>query len=240
MDPIKTIQEINSKHNLKFNEAAHRYTIENSFVLESVTTKLKNFFPFDAKKVSQIIAEQRGVTPETIIQEWNQIRDNGTRVHLLAERFCNKEELTESEKEEIKHVIQFFEDNPHFEVLGSEVRVFSKKYVVAGTVDLMLRNIKDNKVYLLDWKTSAKEIECEKHWEMARGLLSEIPHNKYHNYSMQLSVYTKILKETYNIDVQDTILVHLRDNLTYRLIEPVDLFIYAEIVLATMLGVSKT
>jgi len=44
------------------------------------------------------------------------------------------------ELEKVKHVAQFLADHPHFKILGCEIRLFSRKYKAAGTVDLMLLN----------------------------------------------------------------------------------------------------
>ncbi|MDP7180517.1 MAG: PD-(D/E)XK nuclease family protein [Candidatus Woesearchaeota archaeon] len=232
MSPVNKISEHNKKHNLQFEEKEHKYTIEGDIVLKSVTTKLQSFFPFDAIKVANELALQRGVDPKSILDEWDTIRDNGTATHNLAERFCNGEELTNEELNKVKHVSTFLKCYSHFQVLGSEVRIFSKKYKVAGTIDLVLKNKTNNRIYLLDWKTSSKEIERDKYWDMAQGKLSNLPHNKFHQYSMQLAVYSKIIKEEYDITVFDGLLVHLREDQTFNAIEPADLLKFADDVLS--------
>lgn len=231
MNPAKKVLEHNKKHNLLFDEDNHIYTILDGIKLDSVTTRLKEFFPFDAKKIAEKLAEQRGTDPEIILDDWTRIRDNGSYTHLLAEKLCNGEKLSPSELENVNHVVQFLKDYPNFKILGTELRVFSQKYGIAGTVDLMLLNKDNNKIYLLDWKTSSKEIDKESYWDMAKGVLNELPHNKFYQYSMQVSIYSFILKEEYDIDVYDSLLVHLRDDKTYKVIEPSDLLMFAEDVL---------
>ena len=231
MNIIKKILEHNKKCNLQFDEKNHIYTIDGDIELESVTTKLKDFFPFDAEKVAMKVADFKGIPYEMVLEDWKRIRENGTHTHLLAERLCNGNKLCAEELSKVKHVVQFLEDHPHFKILGCEVIIFSKKYKVAGTVDIMLLNKDNNKLYILDWKTSSKEIEKDQYWEMAKGVLSDIPHNKFHNYSMQISIYMMILKEEYGIEVYNGLLVHLRDNMTYRVIEPTDLLMYVQEVL---------
>ncbi|MEA2037418.1 MAG: PD-(D/E)XK nuclease family protein, partial [Nanoarchaeota archaeon] len=223
MNPANKILEHNKEHNLQFNEKDHIYTILDGIKLDSVTTKLKDFFPFDAKKVAEELAERRGTHAALILEEWRKIRDNGTYTHLLAEKICNGDKLCAEELEKAKHVVQFLKDHPNFQILDSEVRVFSKKYNIAGTVDLMLLNKENNKLYLLDWKTSNKEIEKDEHWSMAQGILNELPHNKFYQYSMQVAIYSFILKEEYSIEIYDSLLVHLRNDQTYKVIEPTDL-----------------
>jgi ATP-dependent exoDNAse (exonuclease V) beta subunit len=231
-NPAKKISKHNEEFNLKFNESGHRYTILDDIVLDSVTTRLKDFFPFDAEKVAKKIADSRGVSHESILEDWKRIRENGTHIHALAEKLCNGNKLCSDELEKVKHVTQFLEEHPQFEILGCEIRIFSKKYKIAGTVDLMLKHKETGKFYLLDWKTSPKEIEKDIYWEMAQGPLKDIPHNKFHSYSMQVTIYSLILKEEYGIDIYDSLLVHLKDDKTYRVIEPTDMLIFAEEVLA--------
>ena len=231
MNPFKKIKEHNKKHNLKFDEENHAYTILDGIKLDSVTTRLKDFFPFDAKEIAKKVGEIRGIEPEAILEDWERIRENGTHTHFLAEKLCNGDKLCTEELEKVKHVALFLADHPHFKILGSEIRVFSRKYKAAGTVDIMLLNEENDKLYLLDWKTSSKEIEKEQCWENAKGVLKDLPHNKFYQYSMQVAVYTYILKQEYGIQVYDSLLVHLRDDQTYRVIEPTDLLMFAEDVL---------
>jgi len=231
MDPVMIIRNHNSNHNLVFNKELHKYTIEDGVELTSVTTKLKDYFPFESEKIAKELSEIRGIPVESILEDWKKTADNGTAVHELAERYCKGEKLTQEELDKIKHVTNFIQDHPNFEILGCEVIVFSKKHSTAGTVDLMLKNKDNGKLYLLDWKTSNKEIEREEHWSMAKGKLNEIPHNKFHQYSMQVAMYMLILKLEYGIVIHDSIIVHLRDDKTYRVIEPTDLIVYAHEVL---------
>ena len=231
---ISTIEKIskhNKEFNLKFDEDNHRYTILNDIKLDSVTTRLKDFFPFDAEKVAREVAARRGVSHKRILEDWNKIRDNGTHTHLLAEKLCNGNKLCAEDLAKVKHVIQFLEDHPHFKILGCEIIIFSKKHKLAGTVDLILLNNKNSKLYILDWKTSNKEIEKDEYWNMAKGKLKELPHNKFYQYSLQVAVYTSILKQEYDIEVYDSLLVHLKDDQTYRVIEPTDLLMYVHEVL---------
>jgi len=231
MNPIKLILSHNKKNNLKFDEKNHKYTILDDIKLESVTTKLKKFFPFDAVKIAKRLAELRGIHHNDILDEWERIRDNGSYIHLLAEKICNGNKLSTVEQNKVKHVMQFIKDHPHFEILGSELRVFSKKYKVAGTIDLVLLNKENNKLYFLDWKTSIKDIVKNDYWEMAKGKLKELPANKYHKYFLQVAIYMFIAKLEYGIEIYDSMLIHLREDLTYKILEPIDLLLFAEDVL---------
>jgi ATP-dependent exoDNAse (exonuclease V) beta subunit len=230
---IKKIKDHNTKHNFSFNEKYHIYTILNGTRLESVTTKLKKFFPFDAKKISKKVAEIRGISQEEVLLEWKKTADTGTKIHLLAEKFCKGETLTKEELERIKHAVMFFKHNPHLEILGTEVSVFSKEHKIAGTVDLIVKNKQNDKIYLLDYKTCKKEIKKEEHFENALGVLSDFANNKFYNYSMQVSIYSHILKNEYDIPVYDSMLLHLRNDLTYKIVNTEDMGMFVLDVLKT-------
>ncbi len=183
MNPINKIKEHNSSNNLEFNEEQHKYTLD-GVRLDSVTTKLGAFFPFDRDKIAEKVAGYRGVTKEEIISAWEETAVYGTHIHLLAEKYILGEHLNPQELEEIKHAIAFFNDNPHFEVLGTEVKIFSKKHKIAGTVDLMVKHKETGNIHLLDYKTCGKDIIKNECYQMALGPLKEFPHNKFFSYSM--------------------------------------------------------
>jgi CRISPR/Cas system-associated exonuclease Cas4 (RecB family) len=223
MNPIDIINKRNKESNLQFNEAEHIYTIEGSIVLESVTTKLKKFFPFDLEAISKKVASIRGVTQDEIKAMWKKTADDGTEVHLLAEKYSLGQDLSDEELGKIKHAIAFFKKNDHLEILGCEVQLFSKKYGVAGTADLMVRNKENNKIYVLDYKTCNKEIKKDDIYHMAQGVLKDFPNNKFYNYSMQVSVYSHLLKEEYGIEVYKSMLVHLKKDDTFRIVATEDM-----------------
>ena len=228
----KKIENHNKKYNLQFDEESHRYTIENGIELKSVTTKLKQFFPFDLEAISKKVAEMRGISQDELKAQWKKAADDGTEIHLLAEKYCLGQKLTQEELNKIKHAVSFFKQNPQLEIVDCEVKIFSKKYKIAGTADLLVKNKENNKLYILDYKTCSKDINKDEIFQMAVGVLKDYPNNKYYNYSMQVSVYSYILKEEYGIDVYDSMLIHLKQDDTYEIIQTEDMQMFAESVLS--------
>ena len=226
MDVVKKIHEHNRKHNLCFDEKSHTYTIDGCD-LDSVTTRLKKYFPFDKENIAKEVAIRRGITYQEVLASWERNRDAGSVMHALAEKFSRGDSLNSYELAKVQHVVGFFKDHPNLEVLGCEVPIFSKRFKIAGTVDLILRD--KDKVHILDWKTANREILKDDYWEDAVGL--DIPHNNYYKYSLQVSTYAAILKEEYGISVVDSMLVHLRNDLSYNKIPAEDLGMYAVMVL---------
>lgn len=221
----------NQKFNLIFLEEEHKYFIEENLELESVTTRISRYFPFNQKKVSRDVAMRNWTTEEEVLDEWEVLRNNGSYVHDLADKFCTNQKLDDRELEVIKNVKQFFEDHKDYEIVASEIRIFSKKFGVAGTVDIILREKSTDRIYLLDWKTSRKEISKNDIFSMAKEPFETLPNNKFNIYSLQLSVYSKILEEEYGIVVWDSFIVHLKMDGTYKVITPMNLFYEAQMLL---------
>ncbi len=210
---LNKIIDHNSKNNLKFIEESHSYFLGEKELL-SVTQKISKFFPFNAKKISRDVAERNWVTEDEILYGWEVLRHNGSYIHILAEKYCKEQELSSKEKEVIKAVIFFFDDNPEYKIIASEIKIFSSKYSIAGTIDLILEI--DGKLWIVDWKTSNKTIDKKQIFSYAKEPFSALPNNKYNIYSLQLSVYSRILKEEYGIEIWDSCFVHLKPDGTYQ------------------------
>ena len=74
MNPVRAIKKRNKKCGLHFDEKKHKYTINSSVELESVTTRLEQFFPFDAKQIANKLSEMRGIPSKQILDRINQIK----------------------------------------------------------------------------------------------------------------------------------------------------------------------
>jgi hypothetical protein len=227
MDIEKAITAHNKINRLVFDAKRHKYYVKGE-EYESVTQRINRFFVFDAQKTLRIIAEKNWVLEEDVMNHWNHLRDRGSMIHELAENYCRGLVLNEEEREIVKHVIAFLEDSD-YEIIATEKKIFSKKYKIAGTIDLILKT--GDRIYLLDWKTSKKEIKSNSYFQMAKPPFNEIPNNKFHVYSLQLATYIEILKEEYNVDVWDSLIVHLKDDGSYLLVEPLTMLEEAKILL---------
>ncbi len=220
MDEIKeTILKHNEKYNLRFIKKTHQYFIQNNLELISVTKKKELYFPFEKDKISRELALKNFSSQEEILSNWSLLAEYGSYIHDLADKYVNNLPLTKIELNQINHIINFFKENSNFEIIASEIKIFSLKYKIAGTIDLILRDKNNNKIYTLDWKTSQKEIEKNDIWQMAKYPFKTIPNNKFYQYSLQIWVYNLILKEEYGIEVYDSLIIHLKnDSNSYRLI----------------------
>ena len=227
----KKILEHNKKNKLSFDKENHVYKLDQT-TLPSVTNLISKYFPFKRDKIARDIAEKNWCSEEEVTQIWDAQREYGNIIHELAEDYCSAKNLSSKEKAQILHVISFFADNPNYEIISPELRIFSRQYSVAGTIDLLLLDKNTQRLYILDWKTSKKPIKKNDIFSYARPPFQSLANNKFIKYSLQLSSYQLILKEEYAIEIFDSLIVHLKEDLSYIIIEPLNLLYEAEELLS--------
>ena len=213
---------------IEFDEPTHVYTIDGDSNYKSVTTWIHDFFPhFDADK---IIAKMRagknwnpdnkyyGMTDDEIKEGWRlngkEASELGTAMHLNIEYYYNNEPYTPGFTESKEHELfqGYLQDHLQYKPYRTEWTVYSKKYRLAGSIDMVYIDPESpNKVVLADWKRS-KEIKFNNRWEKGYGPLSGVDNCNYEHYCLQLNVYRMILEKYYNKQVTDMFLVILHPN----------------------------
>jgi hypothetical protein len=211
--------------NFLFEEESHTYTYSGK-KFDSVTTFLKNFKePFQRDYWVREKARQRGVDPSVIENEWqtaaNKSTKLGTNIHKWIEDFWTglSPEMP-IDDEEVSRVNKFKEiyDQKFKNLipLPSELKIFSKKWRLAGTIDqpFLMWDEKRNKILFLigDWKTN-KEFKHDDHPKGRYKKLLRPFHTLYENqhneYSIQISLYRLILEEELGIETESGFLVHI-------------------------------
>lgn len=218
----KKILEKNSKYNLVFNEEKHIYKITSNDVdieLPSVTTLISRYFPFRKKKIAQIVADKNWTTSNDVINYWSSLSDFGTYIHLIVEKYCNGEKLSLHDESMLDGLKKFFEDYNYFEIIAVELRLFSLKYHTAGTIDLLVKDKRNNRLITIDWKTSKKSISRKEVYGFGLKPFNYIESGKFFIYSLQVWGYNLILKEEYGIEIYDSLIVRLLPD-SYEIIEP--------------------
>jgi hypothetical protein len=231
---LDIVKEMNSKiaifrdPNFIFEEEAHVYTY-NGTKYDSVTTFIKNFKePFDKEYWSKRKAKELGVDPSTILNEWegkaNTANVLGTDVHKWIEDFWSGDvrELN-PEKEDpilIERVGKFMEIYEkrlkNLIPLQPELRIFSKKWRLAGTIDqpfLVWEPKLQKYLFILgDWKTN-KEFKTDEHpkgrYKKLKHPFSNLYENNLNEYSIQISLYRLILEEELGVETHSGFLCHI-------------------------------
>lgn len=188
---------------ITFREDEHSYIDNHGLKYTSVTTLIHDLFPpFDKVGIANKIASKRGKTPEQLISEWEEEANIactfGTNNHFFAECYLQNRPLPSpmNEKEELyfNNIKRFIDEKLFsFKFIEAEKIIFSPKYGISGTIDLLMRN-SHGQLCIFDWKTN-KEIKRENKWQKGLTFLKHLDDCNYNHYSMQLNTYRKLLLE---------------------------------------------
>ena len=208
----------------KFNPKYHKYTyLGEQFI--SVTTYIQQFHkPFDGEYWSKIKAKQesektgREVSQEDIQNKWQALNDYandiGSETHQWIEDYYNQLWREIPTNVDLLHRISKFNKifAKHLHKLSPikfEVRVFSKKWKIAGMIDSLF--FYKGKIFILDWKTN-KDFTDDNHrkgkYEKLLYPFDDFYKNHLNEYSIQLSLYSLILEE-WGFEVGGAYLVHI-------------------------------
>lgn len=208
---------------LKFDEPTHTYTIDSESNYKSVTTWIHDFFPgFNADKIIEKMRKSKTWTPDNkyfyltndqIKSLWKnngkQAAKLGTEMHLNIENYYNGVEFSSEFKKtkEYKIFRKYLEHHKNYIPYRTEWAIFTKKYRLAGSIDMVYHDPEDkDKVIIVDWKR-CKELKFDNKWEKAIEPISDIPNCNFWHYTLQLNVYRMILEKYYNLNVSKMYLV---------------------------------
>jgi len=212
----KKLQLINSHPrdaSLHFDEPTHVYTIDGDNGYKSVTTWIKSFFTESEFNADSVIQNMRkssrwgpnnkyyGKTNDEIKDGWAKIgkeaSELGTRMHLNIEYYYNDIPFTDgfTETKEYQLFMEYAKDHFALVPFRTEWAVYSKKYRIAGTIDMVYNDPNDStKKIIVDWKRSKDTNYVDKH------------------YDLQLNVYRMILEKYYGVTISEMFLVYLHPN----------------------------
>lgn len=204
----------------KFDPKQHKYTyLDETFI--SVTRFIQQFHkPFDQDYWSKKKADESGVPQEWVINEWKKINDYanevGTDTHQWIEDYFNQIWKPLPTNQDVIHRINKFnkiyaKQLYKLDPLKFEVRVFSKKWKIAGMIDALF--LYRGRIYILDYKTN-KEFTTDENLKYKEFLLPPFQNfykTHLNEYSIQISMYALILKQ-WGFDVAGGYLVHIGPN----------------------------
>lgn len=200
---------------LEFDSVSHTYSF-NGKELESVTRHIKQYKQvFDKAYWSERKAKELGRTPSAILQEWEAKSElamfRGTEVHRFAEAHL-KGEVPEMP---LEHVIfqksfqfsRFWKTHGKlFDEFYPEIRVFDEELGIAGTVDFLGRTSAG--WVLMDWKTNDK-FKLVNQYDNLLHPFSTLEASDINYYSLQLSLYKKIIERNTGIKIFAMRIIHL-------------------------------
>lgn len=203
---------------LSFKEDTHSYHLPKSKLSTSVSGKIEDFYtPFDAVEVSTRIAPYKKTTPEKLQSDWKQIGDDacdlGHKAHSFGELYpFNRKLKPKTLRDEA--IVKFWKELPaHIIPVQMEVRMYHKKFLFGGTMDILCYDIKEKHFLIFDYKTN-KDLFKNYKGKLMTGIFSHLLDNPFNHYQIQLSYY-KILFEQlgYDFKVGGLFLVHLYEQI---------------------------
>ena len=199
---------------ITFEEGPHTYRDDNGMIYESGTSFVKWFKPaFDPDgEILKRCAARDGITPEELQAKWSHkgklASDYGTRCHENAEfQFkgeFNKIHRAMSPREEIAFPViwDYVAMLQHkYTFLSCEQIVFSPRYALAGSIDLLMADHPSKMLWILDWKSNERIDRENKYIQKDKPdgfMLPPITHlHDCHlvHYALQLGTYERLIRD---------------------------------------------
>ena len=151
------------KH-IRFEEEGHRYFIDEDDNYLSGTSLIHKLFPvFNADEVIDRIKKlnrndkYKDMTKEEIKAQWKkngeEASKRGTQTHLNIELYSNNVKVDDN-SEEFEQFLKFREDYPYLEPFRTEWTIYDRKLRIAGSIDMVYKDTRDNTFHIYDWKRS--------------------------------------------------------------------------------------
>ena len=211
---------------LSFEPQAHIYHVNGVPIENSVSNKIKKFYPeFDAKRKSVDVAMKTCSTQKAVLEEWNNISEvaiaKGNKAHLFGELYPFNRELRPQSQYDIA-IMKFWKDlPPHIIPVLTGARMYYLRDMYAGTADIILYNTLSGKYVVGDYKTNRdlyKNFMGERMFSPFANLLN-CPFNKY---QLQLSYYQILLQQIQGIEVSYRKIIWLKPDGNYELFDTED------------------
>ncbi len=206
-------------NNITLDRDTHTYNLASNPNINfiSATTFISQFFEkFDAEAIAKRLVSKSpkymGMTVNEVLQLWRDAADHGTIVHEELENYIlNKSPITEPKAIHGIEWLKKFLKKSKFKIYP-EVIIYSEELKISGTVDLLLYDQQNDNYIIMDWKTS-KSIGT-KSYGNKKGILpasKDIQDTKFNHYALQLSLYRYLLEKYYGLNVNEHLIIHLKD-----------------------------
>ena len=222
-----TSQLYNSFQGLQFVEEGHTYS-KDGVALTPVSNIVHLFVePFDIEGIAPLSAAKRGITTEEMIAEWNYIKIKaqvfGTATHLFGENYAIAKFFKKLDPSSFipsngheKAIIKYWNELPsHIVPVYMELQMFSLKWKIAGTADILLYNTITKKLIIADYKTN-KDLFKNFQKKTMLAPFTNLLDMPFNHYAIQFSLYQLLLEEK-GFEVEDRVLVWLLPDGTYNL-----------------------
>lgn len=206
---------------LTFVEETHKYYVNGKPLDISVSGKYGSYSQkFDKYAKSLSTANKTGRTQEAVLKEWEDAGKKaieiGNKAHLFGELYAFNRSLKPKTKFD-KAIVKFWKDLPkHIVVVNTELMMYHKEFMYAGTADIILYNTKTGKFIIGDYKTN-KDLHKNFANQKLLGPFCNILDTPLNKYQLQLSYYQILMEQVPGVEVSHRKIVWIKDNGTYEL-----------------------
>ena len=210
---------------LTFEELSHRYYLGTRPLYTSVSGMVKEFAnPFDVYTKSLKKALEEGVCQKEILDRWEEKKIKasklGTETHSFGEKYVFDRDLIPSNGYE-KAVVNFWKIIPeHIVPVVTELRMYHKRYLFAGTCDILLFNKNTGEYILCDYKTNERLF---KNYAGERLLkcFSDLLKHDFNLYQIQLSLYQLLFEQTGH-KIGKRKIIHLKNDGRFQIYDTIN------------------
>ena len=211
---------------LEYDPDNHKYSINGKNYI-SVTTIIAKLFPFNAEiEAERIVLQNRdGIykdkTKGEILSMWRGKAASGTNLHSKIENYLLGTNNIDTSIE-FSYFLNFIKEFTPT-IYKTELRIFDTEFEIAGAVDVIINN-NDGTYTVADWKRiENKDIYNDYNKFINLGNFGKIGGSKYMKYSLQLNIYSYILKKNYGLTISNMCLILLHpDDYVLINIEPIN------------------
>jgi len=223
---------------ITFNEEEHKYTIYDQHVDSPVVVKYSStsfiglyFSKFDADRIinnmmnscywknnkyyNMVEGLEKIDAVNKIKNFWKEngekAANDGTILHESIEDYYNKI-FRENYQPEFKLFLDFHLNHQEYIPYRTEWVIYDEETVLAGTIDMVYYNPKNDSYVICDWKRS-REIKLNA-FKNAKAYepINHVPDCNYYKYSLQVNLYKWMLEKNYGINVSELWVVSMHPN----------------------------
>jgi hypothetical protein len=220
---------LDSFNGIVFNESDHTYTYNGKKCI-SVTTLLSKFKkPFDTEKIATRYAAKNGLRTEDVIADWERKNKEatfkGSELHKYAEyKFSNKNydiDIFSGAQPLCGQIDKFYDDNKGILIpVKVEFVIGDYSIGICGTLDKLFYNTRRKCLEVWDYKTNKNISKFNKYSNRMTNGLSHLIECEFNTYSLQTSIYRKIIEKNTGIKLGDSYVCWVNEsNESYKVIK---------------------
>lgn len=208
------------------NQEVYPLTHEN--LLNNYLSELENKYPLPSKEHVQQVQEsikkknkKQSIEDFLFYVDKNPQQPSGLNVNKKIKKITLIDPIDEKIRsipeslitEEWRYFLMFVKSFPFLIPYRTEWMIYDEELRIAGSVDMVYKNIHDNTYLIYDWKR-AKSIDKYSTFNKSAIIerIDHIPDTNYWHYTLQLNFYKSILEKNYGIQISGLSLVRLHPN----------------------------